>query len=402
MAAIFDKINEENNAPVSGNVKKSKKVMLDRDGKPMSKAAIKRALRYTPLQRCYLDACKKIRTVVPDSSIVHELKSRRLVAELDHHDPSDIDAINQFMLTRYAQENISGIDFSFGNTGSSRHMQTAAMATQKNRIRLTRTISQCMQKARNLKSLDIFGLKLGTTEVEMLSAGFTNNQTCKRFLLRKSHIGDKSLVRLASSLATSQVNVLSLIDNDLTDDSALVIARILKAHVSRREEYMWTCSLRLQPGDDTDVQPHSIQIAENSLNVVTMGLLSLDLSYNKFGDKTAHIIADHLKCDRYLLGLTMRNCRVTANGVNSIMQTIKRNPLSPLIMCQFDTTKITKTKGGRELMKELDDILASHKDPPIMSFEPVKSVIKRRENLLKVLSSGAPSNGVAEEEKKTD
>ena len=37
-----------------------------------------------------------------------------------------------------------------------------------------------------------------------------------------------------------------------------------------------------------------------------------------------------------------------------------------------------------------------------MSFEPVKSVIKRRENLLKVLSSGAPSNGVAEEEKKTD
>jgi Ca2+-binding EF-hand superfamily protein len=69
-------------------------------------------------------------------------------------------------------------------------------------------------------------------------------------------------------------------------------------------------------------------------------------------------------------------------------------------MCQFDTTKITKTAGGKELLKEMDRLLTSHKSPPIMSFEPIKSCIKRRDDFKKILGLGAGNQGVEDFEEK--
>ena len=73
-----------------------------------------------------------------------------------------------------------------------------------------------------------------------------------------------------------------------------------------------------------------------------------------------------------------------------------------MVMCQFDTAKISKTEGGRELLKHLDKIISSHKSPPVMDFEPVRSAIKRRDNFKKILGVGAETTSFEDQEVKCE
>ena len=144
--------------------------------------------------------------------------------------------------------------------------------------------------------------------------------------------------------------------------------RIMKTHAVRREEWLWSGSFRqsmtYNRGEWTGkgVNPHSRELG---VVVPQMGVLVLDLSSNKLGDDAMEEICTHLSNDRWLLGLNLRNNRVTNRGAQALLDTISGHDFSPLLMCVLEGNAVRGVTGNT-CLAQIDKVLNARPVPPVM------------------------------------
>jgi hypothetical protein len=210
-----------------------------------------------------------------------------------------------------------------------------------------KSLSLCLSRSDTLQVVELHGIHFDTKAMRYLARGIGQSTVLKHLDLKGCRIGDKGLYALAGfadaakgaaqkkeaaavptfapgpGIATSEsLQILALSACNLTDVGIRYICTIIKTHGARRENALWTHSLRSQSKARAQIQ--------------MSGLLLIDLQGNKFTSTGCKSMSHVLANDDWLLGVNIaKNKNVSSKTVKEWQDWMKEK------MAAFSTLRAT-------------------------------------------------------------
>ena len=174
------------------------------------------------------------------------------------------------------------------------------------------------RNAGTLVHVELQGLILTNwTEVIRLLKRCTNLQ---RLYLKACNLGDRLFADLSLVLKSLHcLNHLQLAGLGLTAHSASLITSLIKIQSEKRNSIHWQAGLRRET-----TAPPSISILVPD-NLSSQGLMSLDVSENKLGDKGVSLLADCLSRDAWIKAVDFSGNSFGEEGLKSIVACLEEN-----------------------------------------------------------------------------
>ena len=190
-------------------------------------------------------------------------------------------------------------------------------------------------KGSDIRELTICGMHIGVRGAEMLAKGLSNGSSVKKIRLNFCIKDRKVLQALMPGLANP--NKVPLEELDLSANGMLdsecgeLVAKILIAHCEARDEVLWQYALRNELPPRQELR----------------GLKKYDLSFNKFGFRTALGLAKALKTDQNLRQMNLRSNLIPDEGVVEFLDYLYQN--ESLLNLDLRDNIGFKTKSHRKL-----------------------------------------------------
>ena len=310
------------------------------------------------LQKAYVDACEKsvMPPVAPDTNVLNSLIKYQLLLNFEACGKEILRATANFLEGPEAREKLLGIRVVAGEASKSARTRnsTSLAAAEKSttslairRVKLVNALGRFLGRARSLQDFQVHGLEMTVADCKALGAGIQQSKKLSLVSLADTVLGDAGFQEIAAALASSRVNFLELksigissLSGERGYGSAIVrhynfshepyvcgagvgavpaIARIVKVHGSRREEAVWSASLRSRPVRTSD----TVVVADIS----SSGLLVLDVSGNKLDSASGITLANALESDSWVRGvrLGLKGQAVTEQVVQEYMKCLEMN-----------------------------------------------------------------------------
>ncbi len=193
-------------------------------------------------------------------------------------------------------------------------------------FKFCKALSLCLSRSSTLQVVELHGIHFDAKGMRYLAKGIGQSSVLKHLDLKGCKIGDKGLFALAGftnslkgttrknepvehpnspgpGIATStSLQILALSACNLTDVGINYICSVIKAHGTRRENQLWSHSLRSQ--------------SQARAHVQTSGLLLIDLQGNNFTSAGCKSLSRVLGTDEWLLGINIaKNNNVSSKTV---------------------------------------------------------------------------------------
>ncbi len=193
-------------------------------------------------------------------------------------------------------------------------------------FKFCKALSLCLSRSSTLQVVELHGIHFDAKGMRYLAKGIGQSSVLKHLDLKGCKIGDKGLFALAGfssllkgttrmkepvehsnspgpGLATStSLQILALSACNLTDVGINYICSVIKAHGTRRENQLWSHSLRSQ--------------SQARAHVHMSGLLLIDLQGNNFTSTGCRSLSRVLGTDEWLLGINIaKNKNVSSKTV---------------------------------------------------------------------------------------
>jgi len=168
-----------------------------------------------------------------------------------------------------------------------------------------------MEKSRILDSLVLRGVRLKHKGWKYLSKGIAANDSLRVLKLNYVVMSLAQFVKLAAALFKSKsIEILDFSNCWLNDNYGSIIRKIISSQSERRNEYVWSLSLRNE-------KPKGIEYRK--------GLHTLILANNKLTEKLVIEIAQTLKHDSYMLSLNLSNNNINSTGISELIEMLYDN-----------------------------------------------------------------------------
>lgn len=291
--------------------------------------------RPSAMERVYSRICREKVSppVEPDPSVLSGLAKGQLRLRMD---PSRGDhgcpAIARFLASKAAAHFLEAIDIVYeGGAGPSADGVLEVVRAA------GREIGKCLV----LKTLSVRGAPLTLRECRVLASGVSQHGVLESVTVGGWRVPPEGVALLLRSLADTSTTAISLPACGLADASVPLVAHLLRCHAARRDEALWSASLRgrhVQRG-------HS---ADGLSPVSRTGCLLLDLGHNDIGDRGAAALASALSGDSWLLGLNLDgNARMTDTACDGIAKALRCNMDSAVLALRMSATAATPAALGR-------------------------------------------------------
>ena len=171
-------------------------------------------------------------------------------------------------------------------------------------------ISKNLSISNNLLSLSIINFELYSKYCLLINKGITNNKSLQALKLSHCLIQLNSFESLIKSLYIHpSLSYLDLSNNNLTDKYGLIISKLITKHSQRRDQIIWSYGLR------NEKPPMNSK----------MGLISLNLSWNKLSNESAEVIAKILGTDQYLRAVYLNENKIGNNSCKKFIYMMRKN-----------------------------------------------------------------------------
>ncbi|GBG26282.1 Centrosomal protein of 78 kDa [Hondaea fermentalgiana] len=189
-------------------------------------------------------------------------------------------------------------------------------------------LALCTALKRGLRSstsqvvaLQLHGVKLLTEGAREVGEGLAYAPALRRVSFRASKLGDTAFKAMHLGLAkNASIQTLDLADCALSDRSAGAVAHVLRCHAQRRSDARWGKSLRR-----TGMHEAMLLKPEEFNEIAMMGLLTLDLANNSFGDGIGRAIAHELVADDWIGAINLQNNSITKAGVLALLDALEQS-----------------------------------------------------------------------------
>ena len=171
-------------------------------------------------------------------------------------------------------------------------------------------ISKNLSISNYLLSLSIINFELYSKYCLLINKGITNNKSLQALKLSHCLIQLNSFESLIKSLYIHpSLSYLDLSNNNLTDKYGLIISKLITKHSQRRDQIIWSYGLR------NEKPPMNSK----------MGLISLNLSWNKLSNESAEVIAKILGTDQYLRAVYLNENKIGNNSCKKFIYMMRKN-----------------------------------------------------------------------------
>ena len=233
-----------------------------------------------------------------------------------------------------AQRNLPEDDLALARYANPKHAQTLLkvgelLAHERVRKKFPRMLGRVVARAEHLQELEV-GFLPSPDLVKRLAKALGLNQSLKSLSLAGSGIGDQGLQPVLTALkAHTHLEELVLTGCDLSDESGMGVAGLIKSHASRRAVAQWQVDLRKYPVAPEKEDPELVkeEQLERSLALGRLGgLMYLDVGDNKLTDKSMDWVINALLLDVQLVVLNLRKNRLSAASLDGMMSLLKEHP----------------------------------------------------------------------------
>ncbi|ORX55320.1 hypothetical protein BCR36DRAFT_395913 [Piromyces finnis] len=182
----------------------------------------------------------------------------------------------------------------------SEYEKKAAGLNEQFYTRLLTSIVNYMTNEHHLSILELCGLPLSLTHIELLAKGLHYSKSIKILSLSRTSIKDEGLKTLAYSLRNSfSIMELHLAGCNLTHESAIILTELIKYQCLRREAEQWSNSLRPSL---TNTNSHA-ELFGIPLNLKINSIKRLNICNNEIGDIGMNSLFEIITEDLGLEGL---------------------------------------------------------------------------------------------------
>jgi hypothetical protein len=218
--------------------------------------------------------------------------------------------------------------------------------------KLLNSIVNYMSNEHHLSILELSGLPLNSSHIQLLAKGLQNCTSIKILSLSRTIINDEGLKTLAVSLKhSSSIMELHFAGCGLTHESAIVLTELIKYQCLSREAEQWTNSLR---PSITNTNSHA-ELFGVPLNLKQNSIKRLNLCNNNIGDIGMNSLFEIITEDLGLEAVDVQFNSITNEGLKDIDYLIKLN--KTLIIFDLRNNNIDD-----ELMKRIDNYLKENKE----------------------------------------
>ncbi|KAJ1206593.1 hypothetical protein NDU88_001996 [Pleurodeles waltl] len=189
--------------------------------------------------------------------------------------------------------------------------RTPAIRSREMTFQLCKAIRSCLSVSSALKHLEIQGLPLRERDLIALTKGLATSSSLENLSLPQCPFGDKGLQIICQSVKNSStIKTVNFTGCGLTWLGTEHMANIIKHQATRRHSDAWAESLRYRRPD---------------LDCMA-GLRRITLNYNMLiGDEGAIALAESLKEDLWLKALDMRQCGISNQGAQALLDAFRSN-----------------------------------------------------------------------------
>ena len=189
---------------------------------------------------------------------------------------------------------------------------------------LLRALMEFISRSQVLETITFDNVKLSADILQRfgdaLSAMGSKLQTLTIVNCPIGSIGLRTLTPHINKLHS--LNVLTIDNCGLTNDSMMYLAAIVRASESHMDQTYWNASLRMDddgglasPGSDSD----------DMRQIYYSGLVMLDVSRNALTAESMPSLARLIKANHWLLGLNLRGNSIDASGLAALCQALQEN-----------------------------------------------------------------------------
>ena len=171
-------------------------------------------------------------------------------------------------------------------------------------------ISKHLSKSNNIISLSIINLELYSKYIELLTKAIINNKSLKELKISHCLIQLTCYEDLIKSLFNqSNLIYLDLSNNNFNDKYGSIISKLIIKQSQKRDQIIWSYGLRNE------------KITSN----INMGLISINLSGNKLGNKSADYISKVLGLDQYIRAIYLNDNIIENNSCKKFIYMMRKN-----------------------------------------------------------------------------
>ena len=171
-------------------------------------------------------------------------------------------------------------------------------------------ISKHLSLSNNIICLSIINFELYSKYIELISKGISHNKSLQALKISRCLIQLSCYENLIRTLFDHPcISYLDLSNNNFNDKYGTIISKLIIKHSQRRDQIIWSYGLRNE------------KITSN----INMGLISLNLSGNKLGNKSADIISKALGVDQYIRAVYLNDNEIENNSCKKFIYMMRKN-----------------------------------------------------------------------------
>ncbi|CDW75504.1 UNKNOWN [Stylonychia lemnae] len=172
-------------------------------------------------------------------------------------------------------------------------------------------ICKNLKFSQKLSKIAFCGLRLSIDSMRILSESIIKNKVLKEVVFNFCLLDIPMIEAIMPALCqNTSIETVNFSCNGLEDDTGYLMAKIVSSQSERRDQVVWTYSLRgeLPPNDE-----------------YKNGLKQLILSHNNFSDILASELILALRNDLYLRSIDLRNNKISPHWVEEFVKLMKSN-----------------------------------------------------------------------------
>ncbi|KAJ3180675.1 Centrosomal protein of 78 kDa [Geranomyces variabilis] len=195
---------------------------------------------------------------------------------------------------------------------------------------LASCIKGCLVVNPVLTELELTGIPLPFTSLQLLAQGLCHATALQRFSLARCPIGDKGLFALSKPLKLlSSLVTLNFGGCQLTPSGASVLTDILNSRAVRRQAAIWECTLRQPTHSRSRSRPNfarAVAVPTPDFGAgIPKGIVRLTLCHNVLGDDGVHFLMEALVEEIGLRALDLQYNDVSDSGARIVKDVLALN-----------------------------------------------------------------------------
>lgn len=269
--------------------------------------------------------------ISPSNTFISQLKTEELKLHLNNYSFSDIQIINKILAKYFyfgyielAPYDPTKIDpnkrvtrskynpLSAGEKDKAKKEKHDKQLEQKQMVqKIINGVSKHLCLTDTLIKFSIYNLDLNPELAVILSQAITDNKTLRCLIINRCNLDIKTYEILVKGLLTHEkIEYVDLSENNFGDKYGDMLARIISRQTQRRDQVIWAYGLRNE---------------KPLTNDYALGLISLDLSGNKLGSKSAEVISNALSYDQYVRSIVLQNNNFDNESCKKFIRMMRKN-----------------------------------------------------------------------------